>query len=279
LSDSQTNSGNTNSEKQALEIKRNAFYNLEEIKVRWKKAALENCTGVPCIVTAPALACGSVSSVIDGSGNSYTTVSIGTQCWTVKDLRTRKYSDGTAIPFDTSGSTTGGAVYQTWGSLTYGAHTLYAHDSAATTPSNLTNFGYLYNWYAAKGISTPGSTTYKNICPTGWHVPTNGNWTDLITQLGGTNIAGGKLKSTTLWNILGGTDDYGFTALPGGYRGDNGNFNAIRSIVFFWSATEYNLNAWNFYGTDYSSDIYSYNFFTKPHGASVRCLWIDYLSI
>ena len=60
-------------------IKRNTSFKLEEIKVRWKKAALENCPGVPC-VTTPASACGSITSVLDGDGNSYQTVGIGTQC-------------------------------------------------------------------------------------------------------------------------------------------------------------------------------------------------------
>ena len=61
------------------EIKRKSPFNLDEIKVRWKKAALENCPGVPC-VTTPASACGSITSVLDGDGNSYQTVGIGTQC-------------------------------------------------------------------------------------------------------------------------------------------------------------------------------------------------------
>jgi len=105
------------------------------------------------------------------NGNSYNTVSIGTQCWTKENLTVRRYNDGTEIRFNNSGGS-GGTTSETWSVLDYGAHTIYANDSLAS-PSKLATYGYLYNWYASKGIATAGSTTYKNIYPTGWHVPTN----------------------------------------------------------------------------------------------------------
>ena len=87
------------------EIKRNASYNLDEIKVRWKKAALENCIGVPC-VTAPSFTCGT-STVPDNELNSYNTVLIGTQCWTKENLKVTKYNDNTAIPLNATGGSSG----------------------------------------------------------------------------------------------------------------------------------------------------------------------------
>ena len=271
-------------------IKRNASYNLEEIKVRWKKAALENCPGVPCIIIPPpppppSFTCGT-STISDIDGNSYNTVLIGTQCWTKENLKVTKYNDNTLISLDASGGP--GGTSGTWAATT-GAYTIYGNESS--TGANATNYGFLYNWYAAKGIATAGSTTYKNICPNGWHVPTDGEWTSLIqftvptetvsaTVIGSQSPnAGGKLKSTsTLWNTASppspGTDNFGFTALPGGYRNGGGSFGSISYNAFFWSATENDSNfAWTRYLYSSNSNVVRYYFnFYKSVGASVRCL-------
>jgi len=239
---------------------------------------------IPAVVT-PTFSCGP-STVSDIDGNIYTTVSIGTQCWTVTNLRVRRYNDSTEIRFNNSGGS-GGTTSQTWSVLNYGAHTIYANDSVAS-PSNLTTYGYLYNWYAAKGIANAGSTTYKNICPTDWHVPTDGEWTSLIqfivptetisaTVIGSQSLtAGGKLKSTstTLWQTPGfpGTDNYGFSALPGGGRNDVGSFSSIRDNAFFWSATEDGSNdAWRRSLSNANSNV-SRRDYSKTSGFSVRCL-------
>jgi uncharacterized protein (TIGR02145 family) len=230
-----------------------------------------NATGTITVVTT----CGSVSSVSDIDGNSYNTVSIGDQCWTKENLRVRRYNDSTEIKFDNSGEKAGNLSGQTWGGLTYGAYTLYEYDSTAI-PSKLTTFGYLYNWYAAKGIATSGSTVYKNICPTGWHVPTDSSWTTLTTYLGGESLAGGKMKSTGFdyWNTpnTDATNVSGFSALPGGIRYYDGSFYSIVNNAIFWSATEgdtyfawYRILSLSNGGVN-RGDSY------KSFGASVRCL-------
>jgi uncharacterized protein (TIGR02145 family) len=219
-------------------------------------------------VTPNASACPTTS--ITYNGYDYKTVGIGTQCWMAENLRTRKYNDGTDIPFDASGGTTGGGgffIIQTWGALTSGAHTLYAHDSISS-PSNLTSYGYLYNWYAVNDS--------RKLCPTGWHVPTDEEWTTLTTFLGGVAVAGGKMKSmgTTYWNSPNTDADNssGFSALPGGYRDDLGSFSGIRNYAFFWSATN------SVGGSAFYRRLASHNGNversgrSKSVGASVRCL-------
>jgi uncharacterized protein (TIGR02145 family) len=207
---------------------------------------------------------------------SYPIVSIGTQCWMAENLRVRKYSDGTYIRFDTSGSSGGKATGQTWTGtgLNYGAYTLYAHDSVATPSSNLLNYGYLYNWYAVVGIITHDASPTKKICPSGWHVPTDAEWTTLTTFLGGLTEAGGKMKSTSpLWNPnTGANNTSGFSALPGGYRPYSGSFDNVRTLAFFWSATTSGVN------NAMSRSLYNDNGYVsgsaagKITGGSVRCL-------
>ena len=260
-----------------VELKRNALYNLDEIKVRWKKAALENCPGVPCVVT-PSFTCGT-STVTDVDGNVYNTVSIGTQCWTKQNLKVSKYNDGTSIPLNNT--YTSGSVSTVWQGLTTGAYTIY--DNEASSGTNATNYGFLYNWYASKGITTTGSTSYKNLCPTGYHVPKDSDWNKLVkfidsgadTTINGSTStsAGTKLKKNdALWTTNIGTDDFGFSALPGGYRWPDGRFDYVRDEATFWSATQFASSlAWQFSLVDSPGDAYR-GFSSKSYGSSVRCL-------
>ena len=345
------------------EMKRNASFNLDELKVRWKKAALENCIGAPCsTITAPgapidvvatvgngsvsvafvaptnnggrtitgytvtsnpaispvsgttspisvtgltngtvytftviatnevgnsvassastaviAFTCGT-STVSDIDNNVYNTVSIGTQCWTKENLKVSKYNDMTAIPLNNT--YTSGTVSTVWQSLTTGAYTVY--DNEASSGANATNYGYLYNWYAAAGIVTSGPT--KNICLTGYHVPTDSDWNKLVKYIhsgADTTISG--VQSTTagtllkkddllLWTPNTGTDDFFFSALPGGYRSGVGSFLDFRTSAAFWSATEGSLtNAWALILSSVDGDAYR-NSTNKSLGFSVRCL-------
>jgi len=235
-------------------IKRNAMYNLEEIKVRWKKAALENCPGVPCPPPAPSFTCGT-STINDVDGNAYNTVLIGTQCWIQSNLKVSKYRNGDAIPT--------GLNDATWSSTNNGAYTIYNNDL-----TNNAIYGKLYNWHAV--IDSRG------LCPTGWHVPSDGEWTTLTTYLGGESVAGGKMKSTgtTYWDSpnTGATNESGFSVLPGGYRFNVGSFLNIRIHAFFWSATESDSsNAWFRYLYSSIGNVNRYYYY-KLYGFSVRCL-------
>jgi uncharacterized protein (TIGR02145 family) len=228
------------------------------------------------------------SQITDVDNNTYNTVAIGTQCWTKTNLMVTKYNDNTAIPLENTGGS-GGSSTTTWQNLVVGSYTIYGNESSTST--NAMTYGFLYNWYAAKGIESAGSTMYKNICPTGWHVPSDADWTTLIQYIDNTatstavgsqsTTAGGKLKSTdNSWTVaspaMPGTDDYSFGALPGGTRVSGGSFSDINVRAFFWSSTESGANsAWGRSLYNYSLGVFrshdSGNDY-KSSGASIRCL-------
>jgi uncharacterized protein (TIGR02145 family) len=171
-------------------------------------------------------ACGTTLSnevpqtVKDIDGNEYTTVTIGTQVWMGQNLKTTKYNDGKPIPLVT--------VNNTWGSLKTSAYCWYNNDIGYKNP-----YGALYNWYA---VNT------GKLCPVGWHVPTDAEWTILTNYLGGESVAGGKLKEIGTIHWLspneGATNETGFTALPGGWRNTDGTSIFIGILGSFWSYTE-----------------------------------------
>ena len=134
-------------------------------------------------------------------GHSYATVEIGNQCWFAENLRTTVYADGSPIPEVTGNSA--------WAGLSTGARCDYVNYA-----SNVATYGRLYNWYA---VNT------GNLCPSGWHVPTDLEYTTLTDGLGGASVAGGAMKSSTsdspAWD---GTNSSGFSGLAGGYRNYNG---------------------------------------------------------
>ena len=227
---------------------------------------------MPCVV-APSFTCGT-STVSDVDNNSYNTVLIGTQCWTKENLKVTKYNDNTPIPLDATQTSPTDGTSPTWQNWDIGRYSIYANE--ASSGANSTNYGFLYNWYAAAGIITSGGATTKNICPVGWKVPTDAQWTALITQLGGRVGAGGKMKQigTGLWNTpnTGADNTSNFTALPGGYRHADGRFLNIKDEAFFWSDEQNSSN------TAWSRDLYRQfiyvdrSFYLKSYGYSVRCL-------
>jgi len=220
------------------------------------KADSTSVMGIPCSGTP---------TVKDIDGNTYNTVQIGTQCWTKENLKVTKYNDGTTIPLDTSGGLNGNGTGQTWVARTTGTRTIYGHSA-----SNLATYGYLYNWYAA--IDT------KGLCPSGWHVPSDGEWTTLTNYLGGESVAGDKMKTigTSNWDSSspGVNNDSGFSALPGSSRSSgDGSFCCIGSYAIFWSATEEdNTRAWQRFLTSIYSKADRGKSTDKSIGASVRCL-------
>ena len=180
-------------------------------------------------------------------------VTIGTQTWTASNLNVTTYRNGDIIPEVTDPVE--------WESLTTGAWCHYNND-----PANEAVYGKLYNWHA---VNDP-----RGLAPAGWHVPTDAEWTVLTDYLGGESVAGGKLKEagTTHW-IAPNTDainNYDFTALPGGYRANDGGYDGIGVNGGWWSSSENGTdNAWGRGLSYYYGDAYRVNGY-KEDGFSVR---------
>ena len=196
----------------------------------------------------------------DADGNVYTSVTIGNQEWMVENLRTTKYNDGTPIPNVTNNSQ--------WENLSTGAWSHYDNDSQYEA-----TYGKLYNWYA---VNT------SKLCPTGWHVPTDAEWTvltDYLTANGHNGAEGTALKATSGWDDYNGqngngTDDYGWLGLPGGYRSGIGSFNAsIGYSVYWWSSSQSNSASatWSRYLYSFNDNVYR-SLSSLRAGFSVRCL-------
>jgi uncharacterized protein (TIGR02145 family) len=206
------------------------------------------------------------SLVKDINGNTYPIVTIGTQVWMAENLRSSNYSDGTAIPL-MADATSWATNYNNKTKLPMMCW--YDNDQATYTANKC---GALYNWY----VVSPTTNGGKNLCPTGWHVPNNAEWTTLIDFLGGETVAGGKMKTTgaTQWKSLnmGETNSSGFSGVPGGLRHYDGGFYDIGYFSYWWSSSEVNpFYAWNrylFYGGGY---VYR-GAYGKDFGYSVRCL-------
>ena len=205
------------------------------------------------VTPAPPSAC-PTTTVEDSDGNEYNTVGIGTQCWMKENLKVTKYNNGDDIPDGTAASG--------WGALTSGARAEYVADGVT---DYVGTYGYLYNWYAA--------TDSRKICPKGWHVPTDAEWTTLTTYLGDNPCTQMKKEDALLWSTNTGTNSSGFSALPGGSRSIDGSFVSIKDAAIFWSATESDIDyAWRRVLLNNYDGVLRLNSFEKSLGASVRCL-------
>jgi uncharacterized protein (TIGR02145 family) len=198
-------------------------------------------------------------TVYDVEGNVYNIIRIGTQTWMAENLETTKYNDNSAIPLVRDNAE--------WEALTTPAYCCYNN-----IPSIYKfNFGVLYNFFVVDTARNGG----KKLCPTGWHVPTDPEWTTLITFLGGDSIAGGKMKETgTLWLSpnAGATNESGFTARPGGGRYNDGIFAGKGSNGCWWSTTGLLTSSARGRFLYYNYRLIYRGSGSKGDGFSVRCL-------
>ncbi|MBL7904005.1 MAG: fibrobacter succinogenes major paralogous domain-containing protein [Bacteroidales bacterium] len=202
--------------------------------------------------------------ITDIDGNIYQTVTIGEQTWTTENLKVTHYRNGSAIEYPGSNGTE-------WLNNTSGAYAWYNND---IIHKNL--YGALYNWYT---VNNP-----NELCPIGWHVPSNAEWTTLIAYAGGESVAGGKLKSTRTvpdphpsWNLpnTSATDEFGFAGIPGGmryvYHLDYGDL-CYHGVYWSNSSSDIEPNkAWYINLTWINSIVYK-NTDLKYLGFSIRCI-------
>jgi uncharacterized protein (TIGR02145 family) len=192
--------------------------------------------------------------VFDHNLNYYLTVQNGNQCWMKENLKARSYNNGVPIPLITDN--TG------WANTSTGARCWNNNDSL----TNASLYGALYNHYTVMN---------GNVCPTGWHVPTQLEWNEMIAFNGGQTVAGGALKSTgtTYWASPnnGATNSSLFSALPGGNRSHTGGFTPTGSNAYFHTSTIQSNYSLGFYLISSSTSI---NSTSSPlnRGLSIRCI-------
>ncbi len=160
-------------------------------------------------------------SVTDIEGNIYKTVHIDDKWWMAQNLSTALFNDGDSVPNVVKDLE--------WASIDEAAYCWYENDMELFGET----FGALYNWHAAAS---------EKLCPAGWHVPSDSEWSSLVSFIGGMNTAGTKLReiSDTHWGMSESkaTNEFGFTAIPGGVRFSSGMFAEIGGYAYWWSSTE-----------------------------------------
>jgi uncharacterized protein (TIGR02145 family) len=197
-------------------------------------------------------------TVKDIDGNDYKTIKYGMQEWTANNLCVSHFRNGDSIPE--------AKTKDEW--INLGSKGKPAWCYFDNNPENGKNYGKLYNWYA---IADP-----RGLAPEGWHISTNEDWRLLVKNLLGVDVAGLKLKSTTGWKSKNGTNNIGFSALPGGYRNESGEFKDFGTKGQWWSNSEpvevkkSNL-IYSLMLSDRTVEV-SYLKMAKENGLSVRCI-------
>lgn len=204
--------------------------------------------------------------VMNHQGHDYATVQIGDQCWFAENLRNEHYENGDPIP--------AGLDDSEWSSTTFGATAIYGEGLTGCTSNSpdgdacdetwsLNAYGRLYNWHAVDDA--------RGLCPSGWHVPSEGEWWVIVDFLGGTSVAGIPMKTEYGWDINNGTNTSGFSGLPGGSRTEYGNFHQAGFYGSWWSSTAFfSFARYNYlyYG---NADAHS-SITSQQNGFSVRCV-------
>jgi uncharacterized protein (TIGR02145 family) len=202
--------------------------------------------------TTPVDHSGEQGTVTDIEGNVYKTIGIGSQIWTAENIRTTRLNDSSEI--------TDGRCFRCWCALLSPGYCFYDN-----VELNKNIYGNLYNWYTVNTMK---------LCPSGWHVPSDDEWTILQTYLGGSLVAGEKMKVSENTNADNNNtgNESGFTALPGGYRGEYGvYFNGGESSVF-WTSNSVSDDKAIYHVTSTNSPEITWGNNPIRWGASVRCV-------
>ena len=182
-------------------------------------------------------------------------ITIGNQVWMSENLNVDKFNNGDPIPE--------AKTHEEWknaGEKKQPAWCYYDND-----PANGGKYGKLYNWYAANDP--------RGLAPKGWRVPSDAEWDILTDYLGGHEVTGTKMKGTSGWaDNFNGTNESGFSGLPGGLRKIAGAFGSIGLYGFWWSSTKYKTTMVWVRGLYYDSGYVHRNSLTKRDGLSVRCI-------
>ena len=204
---------------------------------------------------------------LEYQGYDYETVQIGEQCWFAENVRAQYYRNGDLIPASMSDGD--------WESATFGAASIYGEDegcndysptvNACDSSEALVQYGRLYNWYAAFDS--------RQLCPSGWKVPSESEFNILEEVLGGSATAGQQMKSNAGWSNNGnGQNEVGFDARAAGYRHPDGSFRDAGVSANFWTSSEASASkGWDRYIYAHETDLFR-NDYNSRGGFSIRCL-------